>query len=153
MAPGFPDRPARAKIDDARELNALACRSYSGFIPVMDAVPAPMLTDLHALVRDHEVWVIRGDTGLIGSLALIRQEDHLLIESIAVDPDHQGGGAGRFLLDFARIRAAELGLGVLRLYTNVRMVRNRDWYKRAGFEETGHEQRGDKHIVHMKLTL
>lgn len=144
---------SRATMNDARDLNALACRSYSDFIPVMDAVPAPMLADNHALVRDHEVWVKRVDSKLLGSIALIERTDHLLIESIAVDPTHQGGGIGRFLLDFAKIRASELGFGAIRLYTNVLMTRNRDWYLREGFEETGQEQRGDKHIVHMKFTL
>jgi GNAT superfamily N-acetyltransferase len=143
----------RAKPGDAPGLKALADRAYARYIPVIQAVPAPMEADYAAMVRDHEVWAIRGDRSLKASLVLIAAKGYLLIESIAVDPGEQGKGAGRLLLDWAKQRAVTLGYRELRLYTNVRMTENRAWYRRAGYVETREEQRGDKRIVHMSLAL
>ena len=143
----------RATPEDATDLKVLAERAYAHYVPIINAVPVPMLADYAASVRDHEVWTLRPDGALSASLVLIHGGDHLLIESIAVDPESQGKGYGRLLLDWSRQRAAALGLDDLRLYTNVLMTDNRAWYARAGFTETHEEQRGDKRIVHMRLCL
>jgi GNAT superfamily N-acetyltransferase len=94
-----PVDPVRATPEDARALQSLANKSYEIFIPVMDAIPAPMLADYGELIRSHEVWTLRNGSALTASLVLMQQEDHLLIESITVDPDHQGKGYGQFLLN------------------------------------------------------
>ena len=148
-----PEVPVQAVPDDARGLKDLADRSYKHFIPVMNAIPAPMLIDYAAMIRDQEVWVIRTDDGLSASLVLVPQRNHMLIESIAVDPVQQGHGFGRVMLDWAHHRARALQLPELKLYTNVLMTWNRTWYARAGFTETHEEQRGDKRIVHMRKEL
>jgi ribosomal protein S18 acetylase RimI-like enzyme len=151
--PAAPAGLRRARPEDAPCLKALADRAYAHYIPIMNAVPAPMLADYAEMVRNHEVWTFRPDGALRGGLVLINVDDHLLIESIAVDPDSQGKGYGRLLLDWSRHRAVLLGHSEIRLYTNVLMDSNRAWYKRAGFCETHEEQRGDKRIVHMRLGL
>jgi len=143
----------RARPGDVPGLSDLAHRAYARFIPVMNAVPAPMSADYGDLVRDHEVWVLRSGDVLSASLVLIAAKDHLLIESITVDPDCQGNGQGRLLLDWSRRRAADLGYDEIRLYTNILMTENRAWYRRAGFAETHEEQRGDKRVVHMRQRL
>jgi N-acetylglutamate synthase-like GNAT family acetyltransferase len=148
-----PNGLIRAKSGDAEALRELARRAYEHYIPVIGAVPVPMTADYAAHVRNDEVWVIRSGNALAASLVLIRQPDHLLIESIAVDPAVQGKGHGRQLLDFARQRTADLQLAEIRLYTNILMHENRAWYQRAGFAETHEEQRGDKRIIHMRLSL
>lgn len=142
-----------ANPGDAVAMTELARRAYAHYIPVINAVPVPMTADYAAHIRRDDVWVLRSGTSLAASLVLIRHPDHLLIESIAVDPEEQGKGRGRQLLDWARRRAADLGLSEIRLYTNVLMTENRAWYQRAGFAETHEEQRGDKRIVHMRLIL
>lgn len=144
----------RAGSQDETPLVDLARRAYEVFIPVMNAVPAPMTADYGALIREAEVWVQRGEAGHLGaSLVLVPQDAYLLIDSIAVDPVRQGEGLGRQLLVMAQDRAREMGYGEVRLYTNVLMKANRAWYKRSGFEETGEEQRGDKRIVHLRRML
>jgi GNAT superfamily N-acetyltransferase len=93
-----------------------------------DDVPA-----LHDIAeRAYGVYVER--IGLIGT------PDHVLIENVAVDHDHQRGGIGRALLSLAEDCARELGLDRLRLYTNVAMVENPRLYARLGYEED------DRHI-------
>jgi len=148
-----PARIDTAVPGDARELKDLAHRAYEHYIPIMNAVPVPMTADYGAMIRDHEVWVMRAEGRIAASLVLIYLDDHLLIESVAVDPQSQGRGYGGKLLDWSIQRARDAGLPELRLYTNVLMTSNRDWYGRLGFEETHEEQRGDKRIVHMRSKL
>ncbi|MHA7775505.1 GNAT family N-acetyltransferase [Roseibium sp. M-1] len=143
----------RARPGDAEAMSALAERAYAHYIPIINAIPVPMSADYAAHIRDHEVWVLSSGGTLGASLVLITNPDHLLIESIAVDPAEQGKGHGRTLLGWTRQRALDLKLPEIRLYTNVLMTQNRAWYHRAGFSETHEEQRGDKRIVHMKLVL
>lgn len=132
-------------------------------MPVIGSKPVPMTADYPSAIRDHEVWVIReapdgvndgtNDGAIAASLVLVVLNDHLLLESIAVDPDRQGRGLGRALLEWTKARARSLGHDEVRLYTNVLMTSNRALYKRAGYTETREERRGDKHIVHMRLVL
>lgn len=140
--------PERAKPDDAAALTELARRAYERFIPIMNAVPLPMMADYAALIGTADVWVVRSAAGIGASLVLVPHADHLLIESIAVDPDRQGEGLGRQMLHWAYTCARDQGFQELRLYTNVLMHENRAWYKRAGWTELSEEQRGDKRIVH-----
>lgn len=145
--------PERARPEDASALSELARRAYERFIPIMNAVPLPMTADYAALIGNADVWVVRSAAGIGASLVLVPQGDHLLIESIAVDPDRQGEGLGRQMLHWGYARARDLGFNELRLYTNVLMHDNRAWYKRAGWTELHEEQRGDKRIVHFAYRL
>lgn len=145
--------PERARPEDATDLTELARRAYERFIPIMNAVPLPMTADYAALIANADVWVLRSAAGIGASLVLVPQADHLLIESIAVDPDRQGEGLGRQMLHWAYKRARDLGFEELRLYTNVLMHENRAWYTRTGWTELQEEQRGDKRIVHFSFKL
>ena len=61
--------------------------------------------------------------------------DHLLLENVAVDPDRQGQGIGRALIDLAEQPARDLGVAEIRLYTNVAMTENMVMYPRLGYVE------------------
>ncbi|WP_346907336.1 GNAT family N-acetyltransferase [uncultured Roseibium sp.] len=155
----MPDRPVShpaprpAVPEDAPRLLALAERAYAPWVEVIGAIPQPMTGDYDAFVAEHEVWVTGPDDPLSGSLVLIREPDHMLLWSIAVDPSAKGAGLGNFLLDFTLKRAEALGLPEVRLFTNVLMDTNRAWYARHGFHETGQKQIGDKHVVYMARTV
>jgi ribosomal protein S18 acetylase RimI-like enzyme len=60
----------------------------------------------------------------------------VLLENVAVVPEHHGRGVGRMLLELAEHRTAELGLDRVRLYTHVTMVENQALYERVGYVET-----------------
>ena len=70
---------------------------------------------------------------------LAAHPDHLLLDNIAVDPEHQGKGLGRTMLDLAERRAREQGFDTIRLYTHHLMVDNQRIYERDGYVETHRE--------------
>jgi ribosomal protein S18 acetylase RimI-like enzyme len=61
----------------------------------------------------------------------------VLIENVAVDPDRQGNGIGRALMTHTERFARELGLGEVRLFTNVIMTQNQSIYRLLGYREVG----------------
>lgn len=133
----------RATPDDAAAIASLTNAAYTPWIPVIGREPGPMGDDIPALLADAatEVWLADGDAGRSrhgpdGLVILMPETDHLLLHSIAVAPHAQGTGLGRRLLDFTEARAAELGLGEIRLYTHVLMTRNVEIYARHGYVET-----------------
>lgn len=116
-------------------MQRLAERAYRGYVERIGREPAPMSADHQAIAaggRAQLLWV--GDV-LVGMIVLESEADALLIENIAVDPDHQGSGVGAWLLELAERRARASGLAVLRLYTNEAKTENLDYYPRRGFHE------------------
>ena len=72
---------------------------------------------------------------MIGLIVLVEIGDRLLIENVAVDPDRQGEGIGRRLLEFAEGEARRAGIGTLVPYTHEKMSENLALYARLGYEE------------------
>jgi ribosomal protein S18 acetylase RimI-like enzyme len=126
----------RATDDDVPALAALAEAAYAVYVPRIGRPPMPMVADYATVVHDHEAWVLDGGGRLAGLLILLPQPDHLLIENVAIAPDHQHRGLGRRLLAFAEQRAAAHGQDEVRLYTNAAMTENQRLYVRLGYEET-----------------
>jgi ribosomal protein S18 acetylase RimI-like enzyme len=141
--------PRPAVPEDAQHLLRLAERAYSPWIEVIGAIPLPMTADYGTFIAEHEAWVTGPEEAPSGALVLVREPDHLLLWSIAVDPAAKGTGLGNFLLNFTLRRAEALALPEVRLFTNVLMDTNRAWYARHGFCETGRKQIDDKHVVYM----
>jgi ribosomal protein S18 acetylase RimI-like enzyme len=120
-------------------LRALAESAYALYVPRIGLRPAPMDADYAGLVERGQVTVAEVDRELAGALVLIPAADHLLVENVAVDPQHQGEGIGGALMRLAEERARAAGIGELRLYTHRLMTENLAWYARLGYEETGRE--------------
>jgi GNAT superfamily N-acetyltransferase len=99
--------------------------------------PWPMTVDYRHAISDQTVWVAVLDGQVVGLIVLHKASDHLLIDNIAVDPAHQGGGVGTALMAFAEAQARDLRLFELRLYTNELMVENLAYYARRGYRESG----------------
>ena len=57
----------------------------------------------------------------------------LLLENIAVDPVAHGQGIGRRLMQRVEQHAIEMGLPVVRLYTNKAFATNLGFYRRLGY--------------------
>lgn len=85
----------------------------------------------------HESHVFVADEGgeVVGLIVLFTARDHLLIENVVVDPDHQGKGLGRSLMAYAEAYASGQRIPELRLYTNAAMTENLSLYPRLGYHE------------------
>ena len=126
-----------AVAEDARaRCGDLVDRAYAGYIERMGRKPGPMLDDYAALIADGLVRVICRDERICGVLVLIEKDDHLLLDNVAVDPEAQGFGIGRRLVEAAEAAARRLGYGTVRLYTHETMVENVALYEHLGFSIT-----------------
>ncbi len=125
-----------ANPGDLAAVQDITLAAYSAYLPVLGAMPLPVYADHAAAIAQGQIWLIRDGPADAGLLVLETTPNHLMIESLAVLPSHQGRGLGRWMLGFAEQRARSAGLPELRLYTNAKMVRNIHIYGLAGFFET-----------------
>lgn len=138
-------RPATAH--DVAPVQALIEAAYALYIPRIGARPGPMLEDYAALIAQGRVEVFEEQGQVLGVLVLIAQADGLLLDNVAVSPAAQGRGLGRQLMAHAEARARQLGLEVVRLYTNEAMSENLGLYGRLGYRETHRaEQTGFRRV-------
>lgn len=63
--------------------------------------------------------------------------DQLYVGKLAVDPERQGKGIGRALMDRAEAEARHLGLIGLELETRIELVENHRHFAKAGFRKSG----------------
>jgi GNAT superfamily N-acetyltransferase len=144
-------RPARAA--DADAVAACVHLAYAKYVPRIGRKPKPMEANYAQAIAQHQVWIVDGEAGIAAVLELIPQDDHLLIENIAVDPARQGGGLGRRLMAFAEAEARRQGFGELRLYTNEKFVENIAFYEWLGYAVTGREPFKGSAVVFMRKAV
>jgi len=125
----------QANAADLHAVETIVTRAYTKYLARIGAPPGPMLDDYAARIAAQQAFVI-GDP-ITGLIVLIDEPDHLLLDNIAVDPNAQGSGLGRILMDFADTEARRRGFAELRLYTHQTMVENIALYNRLGWRETG----------------
>jgi ribosomal protein S18 acetylase RimI-like enzyme len=142
----------RAGIDDLDAVLALQQAAYARNRALLGCEPLPLQADYHDIFRDHEVWLAE-DGSLVGALIVQPRPDDLLIWSVATNPDGQGRGLGKALLQAAEVRARELGRDVVRLYTGAVLQHLIDWYGRHGYRVERIEQLSDRAITHMMKPL
>ncbi|MDP6692163.1 MAG: GNAT family N-acetyltransferase [Alphaproteobacteria bacterium] len=131
------DKIRRARAEDAAAVSACVRAAYKMYLPRMAEPPGPMLQDYTRVIAEHLVWVMEIGDEIGGVLVLIRRDDHLLLDNIAVHPNRHGRGLGGRLLALADSEAARLGYDELRLYTHVTMTENVALYQAKGWIVTG----------------
>lgn len=123
----------RAGPQDVALVAAITDAAYAKWVPVIGRKPKPMTADYHAAIRDHLVELAYLDDAAVGLIELITAADHLLLENIAVDPAAHGQGIGRRLMQRVEQHAIEMGLPVVRLYTNKAFATNLAFYQHLGY--------------------
>ncbi len=117
-------------------MEGVVASAYARYVERIGRLPAPMTADYAGLIEAGLVHVADAGAGVEGLIVLVPAVDHVLVENVAVAPEHQGRGLGRALMAFAERRAREAGVRELRLYTNERMTENLGFYPALGYEET-----------------
>ena len=130
----------RATPIDAPAIRALSRAAYAKWVPLIGREPLPMTADYERAVLEHVIDLVEEDGEIVALIEVAPAEDHLLIENLAVSPDHQGKGLGDRLLRHAEALAKAMGVDELRLYTNALFASNLAFYARRGFEEYRREE-------------
>jgi GNAT superfamily N-acetyltransferase len=131
-----------AEWHDLRAIKEIVEAAYAKYVERIGARPGPMEVDYGEALARADVFAAVADETVVGLSVLASQSDHLLIENVAVLPNHQGRGFGGALLAHAEGWARRLGHRQLRLYTHESMVENIALYEGLGYRE---ERRGPKH--------
>ena len=142
-----------AETADAPAVAACVAAAYEMYVTRIGKPPGPMLDDYAAVIARHRVFVLGAAGAVIGALVLIRQAGGLLLDNVAVHPDHQGRGLGRRLIDFAEAEARRQGYAALDLYTHEAMTENIAMYRALGYAETGRRVEHGYPRVYMRKPL
>jgi ribosomal protein S18 acetylase RimI-like enzyme len=134
-------------------MRAIALAGYAKYVPRIGREPSPMGADYEAEVAANRAVVIETAGSVCGYMIAWPETDAYFIDNIGVDPEYQGGGPGRRLINHAVSQADRLGLPALRLYTNALMSENLAMYAHIGFVETHRSVEKGFHRVYMRWIL
>jgi GNAT superfamily N-acetyltransferase len=144
----------RAASDaDVMRAQDIVQAAYRFYIARMGKPPGPMLDDYARRQRDAQLYMASIGAEPVGVAVLVRADDHLELNNVAVYPRWQGRGIGRALIAFAEETARAHGVPELRLYTHVTMVENIARYSRLGFVETHRTEEDGYERVFMRKVL
>jgi ribosomal protein S18 acetylase RimI-like enzyme len=152
-APGRESRPdpqlRRALPADTALVRELTRSAYQKWMPLIGREPKPMTTDFGRAIREHIVDLMLTGERVVALIEMIRGDDHLFVENIAVLPECQGRGYGRRMVEHAEGTALSGGFPEIRLYTNKLFVGNLRFYEKLGFRVTREEPFKGGFLVHM----
>ena len=142
-----------ARASDVFEIRRIAKAAYAKYIPRIGREPAPMAADYDADIAARRAVVIGTNGKLFGYMVAWPERDAYFIENIGIEPQHQGSGLGRRLIEHAVGEARRAGLTALSLYTNEAMTENLAMYAHIGFVETHRLSEHGFRRVYMRLIL
>jgi ribosomal protein S18 acetylase RimI-like enzyme len=130
-------RIRRALLEDSRAMAEVSARAYDLYEVLLGYLPPPAQEDPVHWIEAGQAWVGESDSMVMAVLVAEYGDHHLIVRSAVVDPDWQGEGHGRALLDHAEALAREAGLAELHLTTNTLMERNISLYRHCGYRVAG----------------
>jgi ribosomal protein S18 acetylase RimI-like enzyme len=142
-----------ATAADVPAIEEIVNQAYRHYVARIGKPPGPMLEDYAARVSEGVVWVLEEGAVIAAIIVLLPGVNHLLVDNIAVSPNHQGLGLGRRLLAFAETEALRRGYREIRLYTHQTMVENQRLYASIGYQETGRGTEAGYDRVFMRKQL
>ncbi len=110
----------------------------------------------YAIDRGGEIFFVLTGAQVVGTVALLRESEGVFeLAKMAVDPEHQGRGYSRLLMDACLAFARERGAEELRLVTNTVLGPALGLYEAVGFVSTGtyQDQRYARGNLEMRLRL
>lgn len=143
----------RATSADVPAIKPMVDAAYSPYIERLGKLPAAMTADYRKLIETRDVYVLRANSSVVGSIMLSRSEDSVRVSSLVVDRSVQGRGYGRVLMDHAEHVARMQGLAAVTLFTNERMHENIALYTKIGFTETGRRTEDGFNRVYFRKEL
>lgn len=122
-----------ATLDDATAIRELTRKAYAKWVPIIGREPMPMKVDYSDAISKHRFDLVEIEGELAALLETVDEDDHLLVENLAVAPAFHGKGLGRKLLAHAEVVATSLGHELIKLYTNKAFSANVEFYQRSGY--------------------
>lgn len=143
----------KAIPDDADGMKACVENAYRHYIERIGKPPGPMLDDYTEVISKHQAYVFELDDRVAGIVVLIKTDNGILLDNVAVDPDFQGQGIGGKLVAFAEYKARRQGYRKLELYTHELMTENIEAYLRLGYVELERRRVKGYARIYMQKTL
>ena len=144
-------RPATAA--DVPRLTELVQLAYGHYVERLGGPPRPMTDNYADVVRSHQVTVAERSGEVVGLIVLGVGDEGFMVDNVAVDPSHQGGGFGRALLEHAEVAARRAGFDSIYLYTHERMTENLALYSRIGYVEYDRRLHEEACLVYLRKEL
>ena len=144
---------SRATPADAGMVRDFTRAAYARWVPVVGREPRPMTADYDRAVREHRIDLAHIGGELTGLIEMIEHPDCLYVENVAVASIRQGQGLGTMLMAHADATAAQLGYGVIKLYTNKLMTPNIRLYQALGYAIDGEQAFPHATAVYMSKRL
>lgn len=120
------------------ELLDLVLRSFAYMDGVIDPPSSAHRLTVPALkekaLREIGFVAVEGDR-LLGCVFVNERIDDFYLGKLAVEPEAQGSGIGRKLLEIAEFQARKSGKPVMELQTRVELSANQDTFRHFGFTE------------------
>ena len=151
----LPDLEIRRAVPaDQAAVESCVRAAYTPYIEEIGVSPAPLHDDYGQLIAGGRVWVAASASGeVVGVIVMFIAEDHILLDNAAVPPEWQGRGLSRRFSALAKREARRHGIDTLRLYTNAKMTKNLELYRKRGWVEVARRAEAGYDRVYMERKL
>ena len=141
-----------AQACDEPVIKDCAEQAYARYVPMIGRKPAPMVADFATQIVEGVVYVAQDDQAIFqGFIVFYAEEEHILLENVAVLPSTAGRGVGKALIGFCENAALQRGLNAVHLYTNEMMTDNLSIYSKLGYRKVARrEEEGFKRVYFEK---
>jgi ribosomal protein S18 acetylase RimI-like enzyme len=121
----------RAVAEDHEIIIAIAQKAYEKYVERMGKEPAPMRP---VIQKEDVVFICEDNKQIIAFAILVKINDQIILDNIAVDPSHQKKGIGNNFIKFIEQYLIKKKFDKYQLYTNEKMFENIKWYQKIGFK-------------------
>lgn len=144
----------KAEQRDLFDIEQCVEQAYRPYVAVLGVEPAPLSTNYEDHICKGNVLIAHASNGdFVGILLSYVDGESLIVDNVAITPAFQRRGALVEICVHAVQLARAAGLTNIRTFTNQKLVRNINMYKKLGLLVDHIEQMSDRTAVHMKFSL